>query len=123
MANDPLPQISFNQTIYLSNPSSYNLQFVGGWILHEGGLKGIVVYRKKFDQLYDDFVSYERACPQHYPDQCGQLIVVDDIYLQCSCDNTHQYLLIDGQPLDGSQYAIRTYNTQFDGNNLIQVSN
>ena len=59
------------------------MQFVGGWILHPGGLKGIVVYRRKYDQQFDDFISYERACPKHYPDECGQLNVVEDIYLEC----------------------------------------
>ena len=117
-----IPNVTVNEIVYLSNPSSFNLQVQGGWVYNTGGYRGLVVYRKYFAQQYNDFTGYERACPLHFADDCGQMTVVDDIYLECPCTG-HQYLLFDGQPLDGSQFPIRFYNTQFDGLDIIRITN
>ena len=80
-----IPNVTVNEIVYLSNPSSFNLQVQGGWVYNQGGYKGLVVYRKYFAQQYNDFTGYERACPLHYADNCGTMEVVDDIYLECPC--------------------------------------
>lgn len=118
-----IPNVAVNEVVYLSNPSSFNLQVQGGWVYNTGGYRGLVVYRKYFAQQFDDFIAYERACPQHFADGCGQMTVVDDIYLECPCTG-HQFLLFDGQPLDGGPYPIRFYNTQFDAQSgIIRITN
>ncbi len=117
-----IPNVAVNEFIYLNNPSSFNLQVQGGWIYNQGGYKGLVVYRRYFNFQSDDFVGYERACPLHFADACGTLKVVNDIYLECPCTG-HQYLMFDGLPIDASSEQLRFYNTQFDGNNVIQIVN
>lgn len=117
-----IPNVSVNETVYLSNPSSFNLQVQGGWIYHSGGYRGLIVYRRYYNFGVNDFVTYDLACPLHFADNCGKLEVVDDIYLSCPCSD-HKYLLFDGLPLDESSEVLRQYNTQFDGGNIIQISN
>ena len=117
-----IPNIAVNEYVYLKNPSSFNLQAQGGWIYNNGGYAGLVVYRRYFAQQYNDFIAYDRACPLHFDQACGTLKVVDDIYLDCPCTG-HQYLLFDSQPLDGNSPQLRFYNTQFDGTNVIYISN
>ena len=120
--NDLIPNVAVNEFVYLNNPSSFNLQVQGGWIYHTGGFAGLVVYRRYFTQQNNDFVAYERACPLHFAQSCGTLKVVDDIFLECPCDG-HQFLMFDGQPIDGNSPQLRFYNTFFDGSNVIQISN
>lgn len=118
-----IPNVTVNELVYLSNPSSFNLQVQGGWIYNQGGYRGLVVYRRYFTQQYNDFIAYERACPEHFADDCGRMKIVDDIFLECPCTG-HQYLLFDGQPMDGSAYPIRFYNTQFDAQSgIISITN
>ena len=119
---NPIPNVAVNEFVYLNNPSSFNLQVQGGWVYNIGGYAGLVVYRRYFTQQYNDFMAYDRACPLHYAQSCGTLKVVDDIYLECPCDG-HQFLLFDGQPLDGKSPQLKYYNTYFDGINVIQISN
>ena len=117
-----IPNVAINEFVYLNLPSSSNLLVPGGWIYNNGGYAGLIVYRRYFNQQYDDFASYDRACPLHYQQACGTLKVVDDIYLECPCTG-HQYLLFDGLPLSDNSPQLRFYNTQFDGLNIIHIVN
>ena len=117
-----IPNVAVNEFVYLNNPSSFNLQVQGGWVYNNGGYAGLIVYRRYFNQQYDDFAAYDLACPVHFQQSCGTLKVVSDIYLECPCSG-HQYLLFDGLPLAGDSPQLRFYNTQFDGFNIIHISN
>lgn len=117
-----VPFVNVQEFVYLSTPEGFNLQVQGGWVYRNAGYKGLVVYRRNYNFQFDDFVTYDRACPLHWQDDCGTLLVEDDIYLTCPCDG-HQFLLFDGQPLDGNSPPLRTYNTQYDGQNTISITN
>jgi hypothetical protein len=120
-----IPNVSVQELVYLNTPEGFNLQVQGGWIYHNGGYlgaNGLVVYRRYFNFQADDFVAYDRACPLDWQEGCGKLKVVTDIYLECECSG-HKYLIFDGTPLDGNSPILRTYNTQFDGQNIIYIVN
>jgi hypothetical protein len=117
-----IPNVAVQEFVYLNTPEGFDLQVQGGWIYHGGGYDGLVVYRRYFNFQFDDFVTYDRACPLHWEDNCGQLKVVDNIYLECPCTG-HQYLLFDSTPISGDSPALRIYNTQFDGQNQIRIVN
>jgi nitrite reductase/ring-hydroxylating ferredoxin subunit len=117
-----IPNVAVQEFVYLNTPEGFNLQVQGGWTYYGGGYKGLVVYRRYFNFQFDDFIAYDRACPLHWQDECGILKVVDNIYLECSCTG-HQYLLFDGMPTAGDSPALRFYNTQFDGQNTILITN
>lgn len=117
-----IPNVFVQEFIYLSNPSSFNLNTPGGWIYHQGGYSGLVIYRRTFNNAFDEFIAWDRACPLHFNDPCGTMSVVDNLYLECSCDK-QRFLLFDGMPLDGKAPQLKFYNTQFDGVNVIRVTN
>ena len=53
-----IPEPLVDETIYLSDPSSFNLTVVGGQLLlPNAGHGGILIYRRYFDQEYYDFAS------------------------------------------------------------------
>lgn len=120
-----IPEPFIDQTIYLSDPSSFNLTVIGGqlWLPNEGHA-GILVYRRYFDQDFYDFAAYEMACPYHWADGCGTLESSNgDLYFTCGCD-AHQYQLLDGQSIDTNfVLPVKSYHCTFDGVNIIRITN
>jgi hypothetical protein len=120
-----IPEPLVDETIYLSDPSSFNLTVVGGQLLlPNAGHGGILIYRRYFDQEYYDFAAYELACPYHWNDGCGLLTsAMGDLYLTCGC-NDHKYQALDGQSIDTSYtLPVKEFSCQFDGGNIIRITN
>jgi len=120
-----IPEAFVDETIYLSDPSSFNLTVIGGQLLlPNAGHSGILLYRRSYDQEFYDFAAYEAACPTHWSEGCGTLTSSNgDLYFTCGCD-AHQYQLLDGQSTDTSYILpIKEYNCQYDGINIIRISN
>lgn len=91
----------------------FNLNYGNrGWEYFEGGARGVVVFRKN----WDEFIAFERTCVAK--DCHGQLSVdeTNDVLLFCpKCGS--QYICFDGSPLEGSKARrlLYTYCTFFDG--------
>lgn len=120
-----IPEPFVDQTIYVSDPSSFNLTVVGGQLLlPNAGHAGILVYRRYFDGQFYDFAAYEAACPKHWADGCGILESSSgDFYFTCGCDQ-HQYQLLDGQSLDTNfLLPVKEYLCTYDGVNIIRITN
>jgi len=120
-----IPEPFVDQTIYVSDPSSFNLTVVGGQLLlPNAGHAGILVYRRYFDGQFYDFAAYEAACPAHWADGCGILESSSgDFYFTCGCDQ-HQYQLLDGQSLDTNfRLPVKEYRCTYDGVNIIRITN
>ena len=120
-----IPEPFVSETVYLSDPSSFNLTVVGGQLfLANAGHSGVLIYRRYFDQEFYDFAAYEVACPAHWADGCGELLSSNgDLYFTCGCD-AHQYQILDGQSVDTSYtLPVKEFNCSFDGVNIIQITN
>jgi len=118
-----IPNVAISEYIYLSNPLNFDLQVVGGWVYKTSGYKGLIIYRRYYNQDANDFVAYERACPLHYSESCGVLKVENGTTLICDCDQK-EYILFDGSPLqDNPSPSVKFYRTTFDGINTIHVFN
>lgn len=112
------PNVNVEEYIYLNNPSSFDLDSPGGWIYHGGGVKGLVVIRRFVNGGQDDFAVFDRACPEHFDEECSRLEVEsDNTFLRCTC-NGEKYLLFDGSPGDGASLGMKQYGTNFDGSVL-----
>lgn len=121
-----IPEPFVDETVYLSDPSSFNLTVIGGQLeLENAGYGGILVYRRFFNQEFYDFAAYELACPEHWMESCGVLeFSLGDLYLTCPCDGGHQFQLFDGQSVDTSYILpVKEFPCQFDGGNIIRITN
>lgn len=117
-----IPNVLVNEYVYLNNPSSQPINFIGGWIEHQGGYAGLVIYRRYGNGDSNDWVAYEQACPDHYAEDCGVLTVEEDLYLQCPCDDT-QFLMFDGSVVEGnSTYPLVQYRIDLEGN-VLHITN
>lgn len=118
--NHPVPSIPFDIAVNISLPSYMELQSVGGWTTVNGGSKGIIVYRKS----YDEFVSFDLHSPAN-DGQCQQALVPDSTnFLQLNdlCSGA-KFSLFDGAPISGSDLGLRQYQATWDGSYNVRLRN
>lgn len=119
--NHPIPSIPFDITIDLSLPSYTDLNGPGGWAYVNGGIKGIIVYRRS----YDMFVAFERQSPEDPGNTCSSGLVTNpDNFLQLDdpCSDA-RFSLYDGSVISGSEWGLRQYQAVWNGSNLLRIYN
>lgn len=117
------PNVFVDEYIIINNPAYFNLTTIGGWVYLDAGFRGIILYRRFFNQDVNDFIAYDRGCPIHFDDDCGFLDVEnDDFTVTCGCDQ-HQYNVFDGGPIDNTETPpLFFYRTSFV-NGVIHIRN
>jgi Rieske Fe-S protein len=111
-----VPNVSVNVTIYPSNPQYFRLNTVGGWDYVDGGVRGIIVYRKSLNE----FVALDRNCSVNPLENCSTVSVdsSNNIYAVCPCCSS-QFVLTDGSVAKSPAIQpLRAYQTYWDGNAL-----
>ncbi|MGI6717799.1 MAG: hypothetical protein ACOX4D_01385 [Bacteroidales bacterium] len=85
--NKEFPYVRFVQTFDLFMSSNVDLlQFAGSVIDSTVGYKGIVVFRRAYDEYYDDFVTFDLTCTN--PDcHFNYKISVPSFSLFATCSN------------------------------------
>lgn len=119
--NHPVPSVATDVTIDINLPSYNSLQSVSGYAYVNGGSKGLIVYR----QSLNEFTAYDRHSPEDPAGTCGQpLTPQEDNFLQLE-DTCNQavFSLLDGSPIEGSEFGLRLYRTVWDGNSKVRISN
>lgn len=108
------PQVDVNLNLYINNPEFFNIEAPGGWIYLNGGVAGILLYRKNLDE----FIAYDRASTYNPVADCGITVDLDNIILIDPCSDS-QFLITDGSVIQGpASQALKRYNTNLYGNNL-----
>ena len=108
------PQVDVNLNLYINNPEFFNIEAPGGWIYLNGGVAGILLYRKNLDE----FIAYDRASTYNPVADCGITVDLDNIILNDPCSDS-QFLITDGSVIQGpASQALKRYNTNLYGNNL-----
>jgi Rieske Fe-S protein len=110
-----VPMISVDTYLYTSDPAFINLNAVGGWVYINGGVRGILIYRKSIS----DFIAYDRNCTYQSSEACATVHVdASNIIATDTCCHS-QFSIVDGSVLTGpAGLPLKTYNTTFDGNML-----
>ncbi|MCW3075994.1 MAG: hypothetical protein JWO32_603 [Bacteroidetes bacterium] len=114
-ANNPVPNVPVDITIYPNDPLNFKIQGIGGWQYFNGGINGIVVYRKS----QQEFVAIERTS-SYYPDNAAAKAKVqsDSFTLRDTVSNS-KWQIIDGTVTNGpAEWPLRVYSTNYDGNVL-----
>ncbi len=118
-SNNPVPSIPVNVKIYPNDPLYYKLQTIGGWTYVNGGINGLVVYRKS----NEEFIAIERTS-SYYPNNAAAKVVVlgDNFTLRDTVSNS-RWQIIDGTITNGpAEWPLRLYGTSYDGN-LLNIVN
>lgn len=116
------PNVRFEEYVYLNNPSSFDINSPGGHIFHTGGYRGLIIYRNSLNGTASDFSVFDRACPEHFDEDCSVMDVSEDgLYAVCPCHG-EQYFLLDGSPTKGAELPLHPYPVILTGD-VLYISN
>ena len=103
LRDHPVPDVGVNVQINIMLPSYSNLQSVGGYAYVNGGVKGLVVYRKSIDE----FVCFDRMSTADGGTDCNPIEVDPNntLFLNDVCSDA-VYSLIDGSLVSGNAVLI-----------------
>jgi hypothetical protein len=121
---DNIPYQTVNITIYPNDPLYFKLQSVGGWVYINGGVNGIIVYRKT-DVGSSDFVAIERTSTQLPDNPDAKVKVQSDNFTLKDTISGSTWRISDGVVLTGpASRPLRLYNTLYDnGNGSLTIRN
>lgn len=115
---DQIPVAIVNETINLSNQQYLNLQFDGGHVNIDGGVRGITIYRVSAS-LYR---AFERNCSFEPLNSCARVEVDGSnlFFTDPCCSSTFDF---NGFPTGGpASLPLRQYITLLQGN-LLTITN
>ncbi|MBA2611751.1 MAG: hypothetical protein H0U95_07265 [Bacteroidetes bacterium] len=114
-AEHPVPYVPVNITIYPNDPLNFKIQAIGGWIYINGGINGIIIYRKS----QQEFVALERTS-SYLPDNANaKAKVMSDNFTCRDSISDSRWQIFDGGVTQGpAQWGLRVYGTSYDGNAL-----
>ena len=117
--NHPVPSVAVNVALYPGDPLNFTLQGIGGWKYVDGGVFGIIVYRKS----QQEFIAIERAST-YYPDNASAKVKVQNDNFTCKDTiSGSTWQIIDATLTKGpAEWNLRTYGTSYDGN-VLRISN
>ncbi len=112
--NYNFPQVDVNLYLYINNPEFFNVESPGGWMYLNGGVGGILIYRKNLDE----FIAYDRASTFNPTSECQVSVENDNISIKDPCSDS-KFLITDGSVIQGpANQPLKRYNTIYSGNNL-----
>lgn len=118
VVDDPIPYQTVNFTIYPGDPMYFKLQVAGGWMYVNGGVNGIIIYRKAVNSGAD-FVALERTST-YLPNDSYALAKVRSNNFTCrDTVSGSEWQIVDGVVIQGpATLPLRQYRTYYDGNAL-----
>jgi hypothetical protein len=111
-----IPYVPVNLVLYASDPEFINLNPIGGWIYHQGGSRGLLIFRKSSEEI----LVYDRHCSYQPENSCGKITIdpTNNFLAIDTCCNS-KFFLMDGSVNRGpATLPLRRYNCNFDGNRL-----
>ena len=118
-SDDPINSVQVDVYLDPTLPSNNNLTVVGGWIYVNGGVKGIVVYRRS----PDEYVAFERNCPYLPQNKCAVKVETSNLIVSDACCGS-QFQLTDGIVIKGpATRGLKQYAAVADKNGVVHVYN
>lgn len=115
---EPIPYRFVNKIIDLNNLAYQRLKFDGGFVYEEGGVRGIIIYRKNANMYY----AFERNCPYRPYDACAQVQVdISGFFMLDECCKS--YFDFEGNPTSGPAFSpMLRYRTSLAGS-ILTITN
>ncbi len=115
VADHPVPYVPVDMTIYPNDPLYFKIQAIGGWMYVNGGINGLIVYRKS----QQEFVALERTSSYLPDNPSAKGKVMSDNFTVRDTISDSRWQLYDGTVTQGpATWALRVYGTTYDGNAL-----
>lgn len=120
---DNIAYQTVNISININNPLSFPIQTVGGWMYIDGGVNGIIVYRKTGTNTPVDFVALERTSTELPNNPDAKVKVQSDSFTLKDTISGAKWQIYDGGIISGASQNLRLYNAVFDGINTVTIRN
>lgn len=119
IADHPVPAVPVDLLIYPNDPLNFKLQGIGGWMYFNGGVNGIIIYRKSLQE----FVALERTSTALPNNAAAKVKVLQDGFTCHDTISGSKWQIIDGVVMQGpATWPLRIYGSSFDGN-VLRVRN
>ena len=117
--NNPVPSVPVQINLYPNDPLSFKIQAIGGWMYVNGGVNGILVYRKS----NEEFVALERTSTHLPNDAKARVVVQSDNFTLEDTVSKSRWRIFDGTVTQGpATWPLRLYGTTYDGN-VLRITN
>ncbi len=117
--NNPVPSVTVQLNIYPNDPLYFKVQVVGGWTYIDGGIRGIVLYRKS----EQEFVAVERTSSNDPNSDAARVVVMNDNFTLRDTLSDSRWRIFDGTVTKGpATWPLRLYGTSYDGN-VVRIRN
>lgn len=111
----PVPYVPIDMTIYPNDPLNFKIQAIGGWMYFNGGINGLVIYRKS----QQEFVVLERTSSYLPNNPAAKVKVMNDNFTLRDTISDSRWQMFDGSVSQGpAEWALRVYGSTYDGNSL-----
>ncbi|MBK9284608.1 MAG: hypothetical protein IPM51_09855 [Sphingobacteriaceae bacterium] len=115
LVDHPVPSVPVDMVLYPNDPLNFKLQGIGGWQYLNGGVYGIIIYRKS----EQEFTALERCSPELPNNPDAKVKVLPDNFTCLDSISGSQWQIVDGNLIQGpATWNLRRYSTSFDGNVL-----
>jgi hypothetical protein len=115
VAEHPVPYVPIDITVYPNDPLNFKVQAIGGWIYLNGGINGIILYRKS----QQEFVALERTSSYSPNNPNARAKVMADNFTCRDTISDSRWQIFDGGVTQGpAEWALRVYGTTYDGNSV-----
>lgn len=113
--NNPVPSVAVDIIMYPNDPLNYPIQSIGGWMYVNGGLNGLIVYRKS----NEEFIAIERTSTFLPENPAARVKVMSDNFSLRDTVSESRWRIIDGVVTKGpADWPLRLYGTTYDNNTL-----
>jgi hypothetical protein len=114
-AQNPVPYVQVDITMYPNDPLNLRIQGIGGWMYINGGLNGIVLYRKS----EEEFVAIERTSSELPDNPAARVVVLNDNFTLRDTISGSEWRIIDAAVKKGpAEWPLRIYGSTYNGNSL-----
>ncbi len=125
---DSIPYQTVNITLYPNDPiyasGTHPIQSVNGWIYINGGVNGIIVYRKTAINSSNDFIAIERTSTALPNNANAKAIVQLDNFTLKDTISGSRWQIIDGGLISGpATQNLRLYTAVYDGLGTLTIRN
>ena len=110
----PIPDVPVNLEVNLNDIDNVALKQIGGFIYADGGVRGIILYRKS----QNEYKAYDRNCTFQPEDICAQVSFHSSgFYLEDTCCDS--VFDTDGFPTGGpAEFPLKEYRVSQAGDIL-----
>lgn len=110
-----VPPAFVDITMLINEPLNFRIQVIGGWMYYQGGLNGLILYRKSQQEI----ITLERTSTADPNNPNARAKVQNDNFTCKDTISGSTWQIIDGTVINGpATLPLKQYPTSFDGNEI-----